>query len=140
MSPNDAADQPTSTTSGDEAEVKSVEFSEQTAAEAAADAANLDLILDITVPVTVRLGETEMTIDKVLAFAVGSVIELDRLASDPIDVLVGDKLIARGEVVLVDENFGIRISSIVDRAERLSSATAAKAAETTENANEEEQE
>ena len=119
MNQDDAA-----TTPSDDAEVQLVEFAEQVSAGGRDRPGNLERILDINVPVSVRLGETEMTIDEVLALAAGSVVELDRLASDPIDVLVRDKLIARGEVVLVDESFGVRITSILDADERISTATA----------------
>ena len=119
MNQDDAATAPS-----DEAQVQSVELAEQVPAGSPGQQGNLDRILDINVPVSVRLGETEMTIDEVLALAAGSVVELDRLASDPIDVLVRDKLIARGEVVLVDESFGVRITSILDAEERISTATA----------------
>jgi len=111
------------TAAGDEAQVRSVEFSEQSGANTLKKEGNLDLILDINVPVIVRLGQAEMSIDDVLALAAGSVVELDRLASDPVDVLVRDKLIARGEVVLVDENFGVRITNILAADERISTAT-----------------
>lgn len=116
-----AGSPPPSTAPGAEAEVRAVEFAEQAEADATATRASLDLILDIAVPVTVRLGQTEMPIDAVLALASGSVIELDRLASDPVDILVRDKLIARGEVVLVDENFGVRITNVLDAEERIPS-------------------
>ena len=108
------------TASADDAQVQAVEFDELTAEEGG-QPGNLDRILDIYVPVTVRLGQTDMSIDAVLALANGSVIELDRLASDPVDILVRDKLIARGEVVVVEENFGVRITSILDAEERIAS-------------------
>ena len=111
------------TAASDEAQVRSVEFSEQSGAGVIDKEGNLDLILDINVPVIVRLGEAEMSIDDILALAAGSVVELNRLASDPVDVLVRDKLIARGEVVLVDENFGVRITNILTVDERISTAT-----------------
>jgi len=98
--------------------VQGVQFAEQTAQESQGPC-DIGRILDITVPVTVRLGQTVMSIDAVLAVANGSVIELDRLASDPVDILVRDKLIAQGEVVVVDENFGVRITSILDAKERV---------------------
>ncbi len=116
-------DEAPATAASDEAQVRSVEFSEQSGAGAVEREGSLDLILDISVPVIVRLGQSEMSIDEVLALAAGSVVELDRLASDPVDVLVRDKLIARGEVVLVDENFGVRITNILTADERISTAT-----------------
>jgi len=81
--------------------------------------ASLDMIMDIEVPISVELGRTEMPIGEVLELGPGSIVELQKMASDSVDLLVNNKLIARGEVVIVDENFGIRITSIVDPRERL---------------------
>ncbi|MEB3298256.1 MAG: flagellar motor switch phosphatase FliY [Candidatus Sericytochromatia bacterium] len=81
---------------------------------------SLDLILDVPLKVTVELGRTRMQIREVLDLANGSVVELDKLAGEPVDLLVNGKLIARGEVVVIDENFGIRVTDIVSQAERLS--------------------
>jgi flagellar motor switch protein FliN/FliY len=81
---------------------------------------SLDLILDVPLKVTVELGRTRMQIREVLDLANGSVVELDKLAGEPVDLLVNGKLIARGEVVVIDENFGIRVTAIVSQAERLS--------------------
>jgi len=83
--------------------------------------ADLDLILDIEVPISVELGRTEMSIAEVLELGPGSIVELQKMASDPVDLLVNNKLIAHGEVVVVDENFGIRISSVVNPRERVKS-------------------
>lgn len=79
---------------------------------------NLDLVKDIQVTLTVELGRTEMVIQDILELTPGKVIELDRLAGEPLDILVNGTLLARGEVVVVDENFGVRLTSIVDPAER----------------------
>ncbi|TVR44033.1 MAG: flagellar motor switch protein FliN [Planctomycetota bacterium] len=75
---------------------------------------NLDLIRDIQVTLTVELGRTDMVIEEVMGLTPGKVIELDKLAGEPLDILINGKLLAKGEVVVVDENFGIRITSIVD--------------------------
>ncbi len=80
---------------------------------------NLELILDIPVRVTVELGRTRKTIGEVLNMTPGSVVELEKMAGEPVDVLVNGKLMARGEVVGIDESFGIRITEIVSRAERI---------------------
>lgn len=80
---------------------------------------NLDLLLDVPLQVTVELGRTKKTIKDILQFAPGSIIELDKLAGEPVDIFVNQKLIARGEVVVIDENFGVRITHIVDQWERL---------------------
>lgn len=81
----------------------------------------LDLVLDVPLKVTVELGRTRMQIRDVLELGKGSVVELDKLAGEPVDLLVNGKLIARGEVVVIDENFGIRVTDIVSPAERFSS-------------------
>ncbi|MBI2471689.1 MAG: flagellar motor switch protein FliN [Planctomycetes bacterium] len=73
---------------------------------------NLDLILDISVPVTVELGHTNMLIKDILALSQGSIVELDKIAGTPVDLLVRGKLLAQGEVVVVDENFGVKITNI----------------------------
>jgi len=87
---------------------------------AAADAPqDLDLILDIPVTLTVELGRTKIPIKSILQLAQGSVIELDALAGEPMDVLVNGCLIAQGEVVVVNEKFGIRLTDIVTPSERM---------------------
>lgn len=73
----------------------------------------VELILDVTLQVRVELGSTRMTVEEVLNLAPGSVVELDRLAGEPVDIVVNDRLIARGEVVVVEENFGVRVTEIV---------------------------
>jgi len=75
----------------------------------------IDLLAGLQMNVAVELGRTEMTVADVLALGPGSVIELDRLAGEPVDILVNDRLIARGEVVVVDENFGVRVVEVVRR-------------------------
>ena len=80
---------------------------------------NIGLIMDIPVEVTVELGRTRRLVKEVLAMTNGSVVELDRQAGEPVDILVNGKLLARGEVVVIDENFGVRISEIVSKPDRL---------------------
>ena len=80
---------------------------------------DLDFILDIPLEVTVEIGRTKMLINDLLQIGQGSVIELNRLAGEPLDILVNSKLIARGEVVVVSEKFGIRITDIVSPMERV---------------------
>jgi flagellar motor switch protein FliN/FliY len=82
-------------------------------------AQDLDLILDIPVQLTVELGRTRIPIKHILQLAQGSVIELDALAGEPMDVLVNGCLIAQGEVVVVNEKFGIRLTDIVTPSERV---------------------
>ena len=79
----------------------------------------LDLLLDVTLEVSVELGRSHMNIREVLALRSGSLIELDKLAGEPVDVSVNGTLIARGEVVVVDEKFGVRITEVVSKAKRL---------------------
>jgi flagellar motor switch protein FliN/FliY len=83
------------------------------------NAARLELILDVTLPVTVELGRARMQIQEVLKLAPGSVIELDKSAGDPVELYINDRPIAKGEVVIIDENFGIRLTSIVTATERI---------------------
>ena len=86
----------------------------------AADGGNdIDMILDIPVQLTVELGRTKITIKNLLQLAQGSVVELDGLAGEPMDVLVNGCLIAQGEVVVVNDKFGIRLTDIVTPSERM---------------------
>ena len=81
----------------------------------------LDMILDIPVQISVELGRTRMPIKDLLNLVPGSVVELDKLAGDPLDIFVNDTLVAKGKVVVVDENFGIRITDLVSAEERIKS-------------------
>ena len=85
--------------------------------------ANLDLILDIPLSVTVELGRSKMLINDLLQLGQGSVVELTKLVGEPLEVLVNDKLVARGEVVVVNEKFGVRLTDIVTPMERVKSLT-----------------
>ncbi len=80
---------------------------------------NIDMVLDIPVTLTVELGRTKIAIRSLLQLAQGSVVELDGLAGEPMDVLVNGCLIAQGEVVVVNEKFGIRLTDIITPAERI---------------------
>lgn len=80
---------------------------------------NLDLILDISVPVSVELGRTNMLVKDILALSQGSIVELDKIAGTPVDLLVRGKLLAQGEVVVIDENFGLKITNICGSEERV---------------------
>jgi flagellar motor switch protein FliN/FliY len=82
-------------------------------------AARLDLILDISLPVTVELGRARMQIQDILKLGPGSIIELEKSAGDPVELFINDRPIAKGEVVVIDENFGIRLTSIVTASERI---------------------
>ncbi len=80
---------------------------------------NLDLILDIPLRVTVELGRTKMVVSDLLNLGQGSVIELSKLAGEPMEILVNDKLVARGEAVVVNEKFGVRLTDIISPTERV---------------------
>lgn len=80
---------------------------------------NVQMLLDINLNITIELGRTRLSIRKILELGPGSIIELDRLAGEPVDLLVNDKVVAKGEVVVVDEYFGIRIISLVSPEERI---------------------
>ncbi|MCM3782951.1 flagellar motor switch phosphatase FliY [Neobacillus mesonae] len=80
---------------------------------------NLNLLMDIPLKVTVELGRTQKQIKDILELSQGSIIELDKLAGEPVDILVNQKLIAKGEVVVIDENFGVRVTDIISEWDRL---------------------
>jgi flagellar motor switch protein FliN/FliY len=80
---------------------------------------NLDLIMDVPLEFSVVLGKTKKTIKDVLALGAGSVVELNKLADEPLEVYVNGKLIAHGEVVIINENFGIRITQILSKEQRV---------------------
>jgi flagellar motor switch protein FliN/FliY len=100
--------------------VQPVQFGNlQSGSMAQADDTNLNLLLDIPLKVTVELGRTHKVIKDILELSQGSIIELDKLAGEPVDILVNNKLIAKGEVVVIDENFGVRVTDIVNQWERI---------------------
>ncbi len=80
---------------------------------------NISLIMDVELPVRVRIGTKSILLKDVLNMDIGSIVELDQLANDPLDILIGDKIIAKGEVVIVDGNFGVQIDKIGSPKERL---------------------
>ncbi len=83
------------------------------------ETSNLNLLLDIPLKVTVELGRTKRSVKEILEMSSGSIIELDKLAGEPVDILVNNRHIAKGEVVVIDENFGVRITDILSQTERL---------------------
>ena len=83
------------------------------------DSNNINLIMDVKLPVRVRIGQKKMLLRDVLSMDIGSVIELNQLANDPLDILVDDHVIAQGEVVIVDGNFGVQITTIGSKIDRL---------------------
>lgn len=86
---------------------------------AAPETRNLNMLLDIPLQVSVELGKTKRSVKEILELGSGSIIELDKLAGEPVDILVNRQLIAQGEVVVIDENFGVRITDIVSQRERI---------------------
>lgn len=93
----------------------------------AAQATTLEMLGDVELHVTVELGRTQMLVEDVLRLASGSVVELDKLAGDPVDVFVNQRLVARGEVLVLNDNFCIRINEIVDDLEEQAQEAAAAA-------------
>ena len=88
------------------------------------DGADLGRVIDVPVELAVEIGRTTMTIGETLSLAPGSIVSLNRLAGEPVDLLVNGKVIAQGEVVVIDEEFGMRITDIVSAQQRLSDASA----------------
>ena len=80
---------------------------------------NIGLLMDVTITVTVELGRARLSIKEILSLGEGSIIELQKLAGEPVDLLVNGKLIAKGEVVVIDENFGVRVTDIINPMDRL---------------------
>jgi flagellar motor switch protein FliN len=74
---------------------------------------SFDALLDVSMPVVIEIGRTSMTVNEVLQLGAGAVVQLDRMVGEPVDVYVGDRRLAQGEVVVVGEHFGVRISSVV---------------------------
>jgi len=97
--------------------VKKAEFQEVASGPDKGGKPSMDLLMNVTLPVSVELGRATMTIQEVLAIYEGSVIELERVAGEPVDILVSGKLLGRGEVVVVDDKFGIRITELINRVE-----------------------
>lgn len=94
------------------------EFGDLPEGSPAFDPAALSTVFDLAVPVAIELGRTRMSVQEVLALGRGSVVELDRLVGEPVDVYVADRRFAEGEVVVVGEQFGVRISRIIEKAPR----------------------
>lgn len=82
---------------------------------------NLDFLLDVYLQVSVEVGRTRMTIQDLLQLGQGSVVELTKLAGEPLDVYINNRLVARGEAVIVNEKFGIRITDIISQSDRIES-------------------
>jgi len=106
------------------ARVEPEEFDENASAEAESEnaggaSANLDLMMDIPVVLSMEVGQTRMSIGEVLKLGKGSVVELQRMADEPLDVLVNGTLVAHGEAVVIGERFGVRLTDVISPTERL---------------------
>ncbi len=98
---------------------RSNSFDKSLAMSSQSQSPNVDMLLDIPLNVTIELGRARLSIRKILELGPGSIVELDRLAGEPVDLLVNDRVVARGEVVVVDEYFGIRVLSLISPEERI---------------------
>ncbi|GAB6089850.1 flagellar motor switch protein FliN [Spirochaeta dissipatitropha] len=103
--------------------VQSVQFPGLQQGPAHQEQGNISLLMDVYMEMTVELGRTRKLIREILGMGEGTIIELDKLAGEPVDILVNHKLIAKGEVVVIDENFGVRVTEIVSPLERMSNMT-----------------
>lgn len=101
--------------------IQPVAFGQLGPGERGSEGRNLDLLLDVEIPISVEVGRAQMSLEDVLKLVPGSVIALDKKAEEPVDLRVNGKLVARGEVVLVDDVYGLRITQIVDAAGRIES-------------------
>jgi len=99
--------------------VQPVQFANLGMGHSAQESGNIGLIMDVYMELTVELGRTKKLIKDILGIGEGTIIELDKLAGEPVDILVNHKLIAKGEVVVIDENFGVRVTEIVSPMERM---------------------
>lgn len=102
-------------------EVQQADFGELDSANGSMSDNKIDMLLEVELDVTIELGRKKMSIQEVLQLGKGAVIELTKLAGEPVDIYVNQKPLAKGEVVVVDENFAIRITNLVDKSERLKS-------------------
>ena len=104
-------------------EVQSADFADLNSSSGETTENKIDMLLEVELDVTIELGRKKMSIQEVLQLGKGSVIELSKLAGEPVDIYVNQKQLAKGEVVVVDENFAIRITTLVEKSERLKSLT-----------------
>ena len=99
--------------------VQGIQFPELSPTISAGEQRNIGLLMDVSMELTVELGRTKWKIKDILGMGEGTIIELDKLAGEPVDILVNNNLIARGEVVVIDENFGVRVTEIVSTMDRM---------------------
>ena len=91
---------------------------------ARSSASGIEVLMDVNLPVSIELGRTQLSIAEILELGKGSIVELDKLAGEPVDILVNNITLAKGEVVVLDEHFGVRITSLASRRDRLSGLSA----------------
>ena len=100
-------------------EVSNAEFQHLSQPAGKPEPRNIDLLMDVNLPISIELGRTRMSISDILSLGPGSVVELNKLAGEPVDVMVNGKIVAKGEVVVIDENFGVRITQLMTPEQRL---------------------
>ena len=100
-------------------EVSNVKFQHLSEPAGKGEPRNIDMLMDVNLPISIELGRTKMTISDILSLGPGSVVELNKLAGEPVDVLVNQRVVAKGEVVVIDENFGVRVTQLMTPEERL---------------------
>ena len=103
--------------------VQPVQFANLQPIQMGGEQGNIGLLMDVYMEMTVELGRTRKRIKDILGIGEGTIIELDKLAGEPVDILVNHKLIAKGEVVVIDENFGVRVTEIVSQIDRMNELT-----------------
>jgi flagellar motor switch protein FliN/FliY len=123
MPPQGYAPNPGMVYGGAAPSVQPIQFPSLNAGAASMEHGNITLLMDVYMEMTVELGRTKKLIKEILGMGEGTIIELDKLAGEPVDILVNHKLIAKGEVVVIDENFGVRVTEIVSPMERMSDLT-----------------
>lgn len=104
-----------------EPEAQPVMFGQLSESELKGAPSNIEMLMDVKLPITVELGRNQLHVKEILGFGPGSIVELERLASEPVDLLVNGVLVARGEVVVIDDHFGVRLSTLVSPEERIRS-------------------
>lgn len=88
-----------------------------------AHSSNIDLLMDVELPITIRIGTTEMKLIDIMRLGLGSIIELEKMVDDPVEILANDKLVAKGEVVICDGNYAVKITEVRSKEERIRSLT-----------------
>lgn len=116
-SDNALSDQVSSLDSKKEGAVKKAHFSSLIPEKKESDPLAIDFLMDISLNLSIELGRTILNVKDILALREGAVVELDKLAGDPVDIFINNKLIARGEVVVIDDNFGVRVIDILSPTE-----------------------